>query len=528
MDDEKAEAKKASQPTSGGLGNVVKLVVKTFLEEKHYRQLNRILSAQWAGTHSLTAVVRLMEAHGIKVTPEEEERLQGLSEERMIDALVMRMPNQSREQYEHFFLQLSFIASTSTRLRAALETGNPDVVEEALDSAENVGVLQYLLRMAVSHAGSEVQTIGELHDQWLSDTERRMMPLLQAQATQMATQKSLAQARALIGGFMTQTKECGGGFLTKMLDSFEEATLVQTFVGWKEHVKWQQREAAVKKDWEEKKAEAAKRLNDYKSAQRQRVHTVVYNGIKDKELALLGTCFAAMLGEAINSKESKTTEAEAEDLVRKLRGFADEAAVKAKNVFSRMTDGNIEGLKAFTFKAWMDFKVIERSEREINVALKDSVDKFAAFTAKQAEGAKAVMQRMCGNSDISLIQLTMQGWREAILEQKREAEMEEVNKTKKATVSNFVARNKGSAMIASERAAYWRDQELTTYLFCIWKRESKVERMRRYGKERNEKRKKDLVSVKGLFRSFASELESSLKQGTPRIEAAPRRLGQTG
>lgn len=94
MDDEKAEAKKASQPTSGGLGNVVKLVVKTFLEEKHYRQLNRILSAQWAGTHSLTAVVRLMEAHGIKVTPEEEERLQGLSEERMIDALVQRMPNQ--------------------------------------------------------------------------------------------------------------------------------------------------------------------------------------------------------------------------------------------------------------------------------------------------------------------------------------------------------------------------------------------------------------------------------------------------
>ena len=30
---------------------------------------------------------------------------------------------------------------------------------------------------------------------------------------------------------------------------------------------------------------------------------------------------------------------------------------------------------------------------------------------------------------------------QAILEQKREAEMEEVNKTKKATVSNFVARS---------------------------------------------------------------------------------------
>ena len=528
MDDEKAEAKKASQPTSGGLANVVKLVVKTFLEEKHYRQLNRILSVQWAGTHSLTAVVRLMEAHGIKVTPEEEEQLQGLSEERMIDALVMRMPNQSREQYEHFFLQLSFIASTSTRLRAALETGNPDVVEEALDSAENVGVLQYLLRMAVSHAGSEVQTIGELHDQWLSDTERRMMPLLQAQATQMATQKSLAQARALIGGFMNQTKECGRGFLTSMLNEMEQATLVQTFVGWKEHVKWQQREAVMTKEWQEKKAEASKRLDEYKSAQLQRVHTVAYNGIKDKEMAILGTCFAALLVEAINSKETKTMDVEAEELVRKLRGFADEAAVKAKNVLSRMTDGNVEGLKAFAFKAWIDFKDIEREERETNARIQASRDTFAAYTAKQAAGAKAVLQRMCGNSDTSLMHLTMQGWREAIVEQKREAEMEEVNNNKKATVSSFVTRNKSSAMNASERAAYWRDLELTTYLFCIWKRESKVERMRRYGKERNEKRKKDLVSVKGLFRNFASELESSLKQGTPRIEAAPRRMAQNG
>ena len=36
----------------------------------------------------------------------------------------------------------------------------------------------------------EVQTVGELHEQWLSDTERRMMPLLQAQARQMEPPES--------------------------------------------------------------------------------------------------------------------------------------------------------------------------------------------------------------------------------------------------------------------------------------------------------------------------------------------------
>merc|ERR1712054_253422 len=138
-----------------GLAGAVKLVVKTFLEQKHYQQLHGYLSEEWSNCHSLTAAVRLMEAHGVYVSPDEEQRLANLPEDRMIDALVMRMPQQSREQFEHFFLQLSLIASTTTRLRAALESGDERAVEDVLDSAENVGILPFLLKMAVAQAGQE-------------------------------------------------------------------------------------------------------------------------------------------------------------------------------------------------------------------------------------------------------------------------------------------------------------------------------------------------------------------------------------
>jgi len=120
-----------------GLAGAVKLVVKTFLEQKHYQLLHNLLSEEWSHCHSLTAAVKLMEAHGVHVSPEEEGRLQKLPEDRMIDSLVGRMPQQSREQFEHFFLQLSLIASTTTRLRASLEAGNENAVEEVMDSAEN-------------------------------------------------------------------------------------------------------------------------------------------------------------------------------------------------------------------------------------------------------------------------------------------------------------------------------------------------------------------------------------------------------
>jgi len=123
-----------------------------------------------------------MESHGVTLSAEEEKRIKALPEERMIDALVMRMPQQSREQFEHFFLQLSFIASTTTRLRTALEGGQPDVIEEALDSAENVGVLPYIMKMAVAQAGSEVKNLTAQHDAWLMDTDAKMAPLLQTAA----------------------------------------------------------------------------------------------------------------------------------------------------------------------------------------------------------------------------------------------------------------------------------------------------------------------------------------------------------
>merc|ERR1719199_1959771 len=179
-----------------GLAGAVKLVVKTFLEQKHYQDLHRLLSDEWSHCHSLTAAVRLMEAHGVYVTPEEEQRLSQLPEDRMIDALVMRMPEQSREQFEHFFLQLSLIASTTTRLRTALETGNSDAVEEVMDSAENVGILQFILKMAVAQAGAEVKSHVKDHEDWLAAITDRMAPLLQSQANAMISEKALAAARA--------------------------------------------------------------------------------------------------------------------------------------------------------------------------------------------------------------------------------------------------------------------------------------------------------------------------------------------
>merc|ERR1719272_1284359 len=194
------DSSKSRTAKSSGLSGAVKLVVKNFLEQYHYRQLHRVLAKQWCDCHSLTAAVRLMEAHGVRLSQKEQETLCSMPEDRMIDALVMKMPQQSREQFEHFFLQLSLIASTTTRLRSAIESGSAEQVEEIMDAAENVGILQFILKMAVTQAGNEVMNRQAEHIAWLGKTDVTMAPLLRGQADAMISQKALAQARAALNG----------------------------------------------------------------------------------------------------------------------------------------------------------------------------------------------------------------------------------------------------------------------------------------------------------------------------------------
>jgi len=98
---------------------------------------------------------------------------------------------------------------------------------------------------------------------------------------------------------------------------------------------------------------------------------------------------------------------------------------------------------------------------------------------------------------------------------------DELNK-KASQLDAFADKNKKSAMSATQRTAQIVDQGYLVLVFSLWKRDAKIERIVRYGRETNLKRKEKLVEVKGLFKNFANELESNLKAGTPRISGAKR------
>jgi len=521
-------------PVAGsGLAGAVKFVVRTYLEERHYKKLHRVLAKEWSNSHSLLAAVRLMEAHGVMLTPAEQSRLVNLPEDRMIDALVMKMPQQSREQFEHFFLQLSLIASTTTRLRSAIESGSAEQVEEIMDAAEDVGILQFILKMAVTQAGNEVMNRQAEHIAWLGKTDVTMAPLLRGQADAMISQKALAQARAALNGTRLDANEKSRKVLMGVIAGNADALRTSMFATWAEYVSKQKKEAEIRIQYEEQIEAAETRLFEYRESQLKNVRGVVMRQAAEGDKAIISACFDAMKQELDEKKfllENGETLAAMES---KLKSMAENQSSAAKKFMNRMNAGNENSTQTFFFQAWQKFCEDYNKNREYEDALKESEKKVAQFMSNQNDGAKSVLNRMNESNNTGLMFTCLKAWMDWLTEEKKMLEMKEIMENNASKMSSFTGKNKKSADSVMQRYAEAQDLAVQLAPFHYWKREAKIEGMRRSGQNKDGKRKEQLAGVKDLFKNFASDLDAGLKAGTPRVEtgaerAAKRRREQAG
>jgi len=538
---------------TGSASNVtaaMKLAMRFFLETKHYRKLNRVLAEQWKGIHSLIAAVRLMEAHGVNITGEKQgtnpnrgfggdsddlpDWLKKLDDEnRAIDALVQMMPSKTPEQFEHFFLQLSFIASTTQRLRTALETGQPELIDEALESAENVGVLPYLLKMAVSQAGQEVKNLEDEHDRWLASTDSTLAPLLTTASVALAVQKELTQAKSTIAHFQGEAKEKSRAVLTGLADGNEKALLASVFGAFSDYTKRLRRESEIKREYQDEIDAVNKKLFDYREAQLEKVKKALQKQTKAHLEEQLRHVMQALKAEEAAIKHQREVDAQSAELTAHMEKFSQDAAENARKVFARMCADNDSAAVAMGFKAFKHFAEEAKKERALEAELQEQKDRMDAFQKRQKEGAKSVLNNITQQSATALVSSVFVGWRELCRDDKAQQEMMAHKNAKSSMMAEFADRNKSAGEATVERIHQLEEVQMVIFVFTTWKREAKIDRMRRACKAKTDKHKKELVGVKGLFKNFANEVRSSLDKGTPRPEMlqhrrAPAALPSTG
>merc|ERR1719335_1372855 len=442
-----------------------------------------------------------MEQYGVTITPAEEQKLFAMDEGTMIENLVSRMPQQTKEQFEHFFLQLQLIVSTATRIRTALEEGTPGIIQEALNDADQTGILPYILKMSTVQAGSEVTALKAQHDTWSTDTEARMSKLLRGQDDAMQAQKQLAAAQAQLGHYQGSQKDKAYKAMMGVAGKNDKAQMDAIITNWKAVVDRIKKEAEIRVEYQERIEAAQKRLFDYKQSQKGNAKGVLLRQAAAGDGALVGEVFAYLCKEPQQRRADEEAARKLEEIEKKLAESMAKGKENAKAVLMRNLASGDNMLMDVCLEAWKSWLVEYKKNKESEDAVKAAEAKVAAFMKQKSEGAKGIIDKMNSATDSGLVEHVISTWVSYQKEKKKAEEMEALINGADAKFGAFGARNKAGAMSAGQKATAVKEYGLIIHAWLLWTDVTKVERMLRYYQNRIEGRKHQLQGLQTMLRA---------------------------
>merc|ERR1711977_261060 len=364
------------------------------------------------------------EQYGVVISPEEEQKLLKMDEAAVIDTLVGRMPQQTKEQFEHFFLQLQLIVSTATRIRTALEEGTPGVIQEALNDADQTGILPYILKMSVVQAGAEVIALKAQQEGWTIETESRMSKLLRGQDDAMQAQKQLAAAQAQLGHYQGSQKDKAYKAMMGVAGKNDRAAMDAVITNWKAVIDRVKKEAEIRVEYEERIELAQKRLFDYKQSQKSNSKGVLLRQAAAGDSALIGEVFHYIIKPVAQRKADEEAAKKLAEIEAKLASTMAKGKENAKAVLMRNLASGDNMLMDVCLEAWKAWLIDYKKNKDAEDAVKAAEAKVAAFMKQKSEGAKGIIDRMNAATDSGLVEHVISTWVQHFKDLKKAEEME--------------------------------------------------------------------------------------------------------
>merc|ERR1712130_638837 len=132
--------------------------------------------------------------------------------------------------------------------------------------------------------------------------------------------------------------------------------------------------------------------------------------------------------------------------------------------------------------------------------------RIAGFMETRQRESRSILQRMVAGRDGFLLQKHFKAWCDILRNSTENAKLDVAVNERTARFAFFVERRKESGRVVLQRLIDVLRIQLVDQVFLFWESNTRVQRMRRYGKDKNEKKKTQLKQVRGLFTEFAGEL----------------------
>merc|ERR1712185_600720 len=297
-----------------------------------------------------------------------------------------------------------------------------------------------------------------------------------------------------------------------MMDSF--------ITNWKAVIDRTKKEAEIRIEYEERIEAAQKRLFDYKQSQKANSKGVLLRQAAAGDSALIGEVFSYLCKEPQQRKADEEAAKKLAEIEAKLSAQAGKNKDNAKAVLMRNLAQGDDMLMDVCLEAWKSWLVEYKKNKEAEDAVKAAEQKVADFMKSKSEGAKGVIDRMNAATDSGLVEHVISTWVQYWRDLKKAEEMEAILNGANSKFGAFSERNKAGAMSAGQKATAVKEYGLLNHSVCLWVEFCRVERLLRYYSNRVEGKKHQLQGLQTMFRNFATQLETGLKEGTPRDAAA--------
>lgn len=519
-----ANAVSVAVPGMAQVPQSLALVIEQFLDDWHYRILSTTLAERWQSKRTLSSAVALLRHHGVELTVEEETELMTLTDDEIVEKLVSKVPTQSGEHFKVFFLQLQIVVETVSRLRKALEDGQADAVEAAMDDAESAGVLQYILRQTVVHTGQELVTMKNIHTGWLKDTEAKMARMLKAHQEAMASKHLLLEAQEKLKNMGALQRRKAYGALSAVANDRDAQILKVALAGWQMTIRNEKSEATLKSEHERLLQESNERLQAFRVKQLSSVHGVMQNKIGQNSQQLMGDVFSIWLQESTDLKMQKVMEEERRKAEHQMKVLQDAQAKIARQVMERMTGATGLDLCKLCITSWVEEVGEIKRSRMSEADMMAMETKLKLIIDARKVNAQSVLSQLSKSVTEDIMNELFFAWQMKIVEERRVRHFANKLSELELKTKNISIRTKQAASFVMTRVVVNFDTMRTLRCLSSWIAVARMERLKHFYDGKIDTKRHQLQSVQNLFREFAGRLETGIIK-SPREDGYKRDSG---
>eukprot|EP00932_Pfiesteria_piscicida_P005536 SRR837773.15447.p1 GENE.SRR837773.15447~~SRR837773.15447.p1 ORF type:complete len:278 (+),score=86.92 SRR837773.15447:2-835(+) len=183
---------------------------------------------------------------------------------------------------------------------------------------------------------------------------------------------------------------------------------------------------------------------------------------------------------------------------------------KAKKIMSRFAGDNDHALCVRLFQGWRQASSEQRASREMQAQVEEKQRQLEALMKEKKEATRKMFEAAFTTAPTVILQGVWRSWMDQVVANRATRSIRTQIESGDGLLSALRMRRQAAALGFQDRVSGLEELNTLLRILQAWDLETKLNRVEKRYKGKMDSKRKQLTSVRTLFRSFAEKLEEGL------------------